>query len=120
MNTIPDRRRLGRLVLPLQFKSHGWEHAPVRLVDLSPEGACIEHDRPLPDWDLCLVVLPPALGGLQLQGEVVWSRVAGRKPAGGGQGPAYYQSGLAFSGLTPAQQAGLAAALQRLKASQAE
>jgi hypothetical protein len=116
----PDRRRVARLPIPLQFKSRGLEDEAVRLIDLSPEGACLEHDRPLPDWDCCLVVLPPALGGLHLQGEVVWSRVAGRRPGGAGRGPAYYQSGLSFSALTPAQQDGLAAALQRLKAAQAE
>jgi len=120
MTTPADRRRVARLPIPLQLKSRGLEHEVVRLVDLSPEGACIEHDRPLPNWDLCFVVLPPALGGLRLQGEVVWSRVAGRKPEGGGKGAAYYQSGLSFSDLTPAQQDGLAAALQGLKAAQEE
>jgi hypothetical protein len=51
---------------------------------------------------------------------VVWSRVAGRRPGGAGRRPAYYQSGLSFSDLTLAQQDGLAAALQRLKATLAE
>ncbi len=120
MSTPTDRRYLARLPIPLQLKSRGLADEAVRLIDLSPEGVCIEHDRPLPDWDFCLVVLPPALGGLRLQGEVVWSRVAGRKPEGGGRGVAYYQSGLSFSDLTPAQQDGLTVVLQRLKAAHEE
>ena len=120
MATRPERRRVARLPIPSRFSGPGLEEQPVRLLDLSREGARIEHDRPLPNWDLCFVVLPPALGGLRLQGEVVWSRVAGRKPEGGGKGAAYYQSGLSFSDLTPAQQDGLAAALQGLKAAQEE
>jgi len=114
-----DRRRVARLPVPSQFTSPGLENEVVRLVDLSPDGACLEHVRPLPDWDMCFVELPQALGGVRLQGEVVWSRVGGRQPGAAGQGRAYYQSGLHFTLLTPVQRAGLTAALAILKAAQA-
>jgi len=80
----PDRRRVARLSVPSQFTSPGLENEAVRLVNLSPDGACLEHFRPLPDWDMCFVELPLALGGVRLQGEVVWSRVGGA--AAGGRG----------------------------------
>ena len=115
----PDRRRVARLPVPSQFTSPGLENEAVRLVNLSPDGACLEHFRPLPDWDMCFVELPLALGGVRLQGEVAWSRVGGRQPGAAGQGLVYYQSGLHFTLLTPAQRAGLTAALAILKATQA-
>ncbi len=116
MANVAERRRVARLPVPSQFNSPGLENEAVRLVDLSPEGACFEHVRPLPDWDTCFVVLPPALGGVRLQGELVWSRVGGRQPGADGKGQIYYQSGLHFTLLTPEQQAGLTAALHILKA----
>jgi hypothetical protein len=83
MATRPERRCVARLPVPSQFTSPGLENKAVCLVDLSPDGACLEHVRPLPDWDMCFVELPLALGGVRLQGEVVWSRVGG----GGSRGP---------------------------------
>ncbi len=66
----------------------------MRLLDLSPRDARIEHVRQLPDWTLYLLDLPRALGGVRLQGEVLWSRVSGYKAVGPGKRLVYYQSGL--------------------------
>jgi hypothetical protein len=118
MTTRPERRHVARLPIPSQFGSPGQEDQPVHLCDLSPEGACIEHVRPLPDWETCFVELPLSLGGVRLQGEVVWSRVGGHKPGAEGKSRVYYQSGLHFTVLTPEQQAGLMAALELLKTTQ--
>ncbi len=112
----PERRRVPRLPIPSHLRGPGREEEPVRLLDLSPEGARLEHPRPLPDWKVCSLTLPPALGGGRLQGEVVWSRVLQRKRGPKGLGQLYHQSGLSFLLLTPAQQDALAAALKRLKA----
>jgi len=60
----------------------------------------------------------PGLGGIRLQGEVLWSRRAGRKRVLRGKRLVYYQSGLIFRWLTPAQRAGLVAALDILKGAQ--
>jgi len=116
MATRPERRRVARLPIPSRFSGPGLEEQPVRLLDLSREGARIEHVRPVPDWNLCVLTLPPALGGIRLQGEVVWSRVMGPKLGPKGAPQIYHQSGLTFILLTPAQQDALAAALKRLKA----
>ena len=118
MLTSPERRHVARLTVPIQLSGPGPEGQQVCLVDLSPEGACIEHVRPFADWSISVVDLPPALGGVRLQGEVVWSRVGGRKPGAEGKGLVYYQSGLHFTLLTPEQRAGLTTALQLLKAAQ--
>ena len=120
MITRPDRRHVARLTIPSQLGSPGLEDQQVRLVDLSPDGACIEHPRPFADWDLCFMDLPPALGGIRLQGEVVWSQVRGRKLGPKGARQICHQSSRTFILLTPAQQDALTAALQRLRAAREE
>jgi len=119
MTKRPERRQVARLTVPVQFSGPGREAHEVRLVDLSPKGARIEHFRPLPNWTLCILVLPPALGGIRLQGEAVWSRAVGRKQVAEGERLVYYQSGVTFKWLTAAQQTALTAALQILQAAQA-
>ena len=109
---------MARLIVPAQLGGPRLGLQPVRLCDLSPEGARIEHFRPLPKWTLYFLDLPRALGGGRLQGEVLWSRMGGRKSVAGKR-LVYYQSGLIFRWLTPEQQAGLAAALEILTATQA-
>ncbi len=118
MATQPERRRVPRLPIPSRFSGPGRKEEPVRLLDLSREGARIEHTHSLPDWQLCYLTLPPALGGTRLQGEVVWSQMLRRKRGPKGLGQIYHQSGLTFILLTPAQQDALAAALKRLHAAQ--
>jgi len=90
----------------------------MRLLDLGFGGACIEHIHPLPDWHLYYLDVPPALGGARLQGEVVWSQGAGRTEVAEGKSVVCYRSGLRFTLLSAQQQAGLAAALEILKAAQ--
>ncbi len=118
MTTTPGRRRSPRFPVPAQLSGPWREDQLVRVIELSAEGTRIEHLRPVPDWGLCLVDLPPALGGTRLQGRVVWSRVAGGKPVAGGNWQDYYQSGLAFTPLTREQQDAVAAALEILKSVQ--
>jgi len=113
-----ERRRVARLPIPSRFSGPGLAEQPVCLLDLSRAGARIEHVRPVPDWQLCSLTLPPALGGIRLQGEVVWSQMLRRKRGPRGLGQIYHQSGLTFILLTPAQQDALAAALKRLHAAQ--
>ena len=118
MLTSPERRHVARLTVPIQLSGPGPEGQQVCLVDLSPEGACIEHLRSLPEWDICFFALPRALGGIRLQGQVVWSRAVGRQPDTQGGRQIYYQSGLRFTELTPEQRAGLTAALESLRSAQ--
>ena len=113
-----ERRLVARLPIPSRFSGPGLEQQAVRLLDLSREGARIEHVHPVPDRKLCDLTLPPALGGVRLHGEVIWSHIAGYKPVVEGKSGLVYQSGLTFRWLTPKQRAGLAAALEILKAAQ--
>ncbi len=118
MSRRRERRHVARLMVPSVLRGAGSEDQEVWLVDLSREGACIEHFRPIPDWRMWFLTLPPALSGVRLHGEVLWSRAAGRMPSAKGERQVYYQSGMAFRYLTPEQQAGLATALEVLKAAQ--
>ena len=74
---MKERRHIVRLTIPSLLYGLGLEEQEVRLVDLSAEGARVEHLHPVPDRKIWPLVLPSALGGVRLQGEVVWSRVAG-------------------------------------------
>jgi len=114
-----EKRRAERLTLPARLSDRGLADRPVRLVNLSLGGACVEHLRPLPAWGTCFVGLAQGLGGIHFEGQVVWSRAAGQQPDGEGPPQAYYRSGLRFAWLTPEQQAGLAAALEILKSAAA-
>jgi hypothetical protein len=87
----------------------------VRLLDLSAEGARIEHLGHLHEGVVCFVDLPPALGGARINGEVVWTRLRKGEQTFEGDKHVYYQSGLTFVGVTPEQQAALAVALVILK-----
>ncbi len=111
----PERRRVVRLSVPWHLSGPGGESQEGRLIDLSPEGVRIEHVEPVRDWSLCVLDLPPALGGVRLMGEVVWSRVCGRKQVAEGKWRVCYRSGLAFRGLTDAQRTALARALESLR-----
>ncbi len=115
MSTTRERRRIPRLPIPSQLSGPELEEHQVRLLDLSPEGAQIEHIRVFPDWTLCFLNLPPALGGVRLQGQVIWSQVAGRTTLADGKRVIRYRSGLHFTELTREQHAGLTAALNILK-----
>ncbi len=116
----PERRHNVRLTIPSELRGPGLGRHQVRLLDLSPEGVRIEHAHPFSDGHLCFLDLPSALGGVGLQGRVIWSREAGRQEVGEGDWVVFFQSGVHFAALTPAQRAGLTAALERLKADHAQ
>ena len=77
MADTSDRRSVARLTVPLHLSGPGLELRLVRLLDLSPEGARIEHLEPLREGVVCVVDLPPTLGRLRLTGRVVWTGVRG-------------------------------------------
>ncbi len=111
-----ERRHSVRLTVPSELIGPGLGRHQVRLLDLSPEGARVEHVPPFPDRRLCFLDLPSTLGGVRLQGEVIWSREAGRKEVAEGEWMVFFQSGVRFTLLTLGQQAGLVTALDVLKA----
>ncbi len=111
----PEQRRVARLTVPLRLGGFEREPRLVRLIDLSAEGAHIEHPEHLTEGVICFVDLPPALGGVQLTSRVVWTRLHKGEQTFEGDKDVYYQSGLTFVGITPEQQAAVAAALEMLK-----
>ena len=115
MGTTPEHRRSPRLPVPAPLSGRGMGQLQVRLLDLSPEGARVEHVHPFPDRRLCFLDLPPALGGGSLQGEVVWSQEGGRKEVAEGDWVVSFESGLRFTVLTVGQQASLTVALDIVK-----
>jgi hypothetical protein len=86
----------------------------VRLLDLSPAGAQIEHLDLFRLGASCALDLPPPCGALSLPAEVVWCAVVGRKRKLGGDSHLVARSGLRFTTLTTAQRAALAESLRHL------
>ncbi len=118
MGEIPDRRRVARLTVPRHLTGPGLELRLVRLLELSSEGARIEHSEHLREGLVCYVDLPPALGRVRLTGSVVWTRLHRGEQTFEGDARVYYQSGLVFVGITPEQRGALAVALTILKTSE--
>ncbi|GEM_PF-537259 len=115
MVETPDRRRVARLSFPLYPGGFEMERRPVRILDLSAEGARIEHEEHLHEGLVCFVDLPPALGRVRLTARVVWTKLHKGEQTFEGDKHVYHQSGLTFIGITPEQQTGLAAALEILR-----
>jgi hypothetical protein len=113
-----ERRKVARITVPSQIRGTGLENREVRLLDLSPEGARIAHEKPLQPGAPCALILPPALGPVRLPARIIWSQISGGEQTLEGERVLHHQSGLAFRGLTPEQQTALAAALTTLKAAQ--
>jgi hypothetical protein len=116
MTKLRERRRVARLYVPRALGGGESELRQVELLDLSPTGARIEHREHLHEGLMCFVDLPRAFGRLRLTGRVVWTRLHKGEQTLEGARHHYYQSGLTFTGLTPAQRSALTAALRTLQA----
>ena len=112
MPETPERRRGARLSVASHF---GGEVSSARLLDLSSEGARVEHPGRPPGGRVCFVDLPPVLGRVRLIGRVVWTQLQGGEQTREGERRLIYQSGVAFVGVTPEQRTALEAALAILK-----
>jgi len=110
-----ERRRVARITVPRHLSGPELDFGLVRVLDLSPLGARVEHFEPFREGVVCFVELPPTLGGMRLTGRVVWTMLRWGEQTFEGQRRLHYQSGLAFIGLTPEQQGGLATALAVLR-----
>ena len=115
MVETPNRRRVARVTVPRHLGPFELELRLARLLDLSAEGVRIEHPGHLHEGLRLFIDLPPDLGGVRLTGEVVWTRLRKGEQTLEGDRIVYYQSGIAFSGITPEQQAALAVALAILR-----
>ena len=115
MAETQERRRVARLTVASHLGGFKLGVSPARLLDLSSEGARIEHPGHLDKGLVCYVDLPPALGRVLLAGRVVWTRPQRGEQTFEGNKQLDYQSGLAFVGITPEQRTALTAALEILK-----
>ncbi|HXZ44783.1 MAG TPA: PilZ domain-containing protein, partial [archaeon] len=106
------------LVPPLPVQSR--PPMPLRLVDLSPSGACLEHPCRLHPGSSCVLEFPPALGPLTLTAQVVRSNVVGVELGPEETRRPRYESGVAFVRVTPDQRAALAQVLEHLAAGETE
>ena len=86
----------------------------VRLLDLSPTGAQIEHLDLFRLGASCAIDLPAPCGALGVPARVIWCTVIGRKRKLGGDSHLVARSGLRFTALTQAQHAAIADSLRHL------
>ncbi len=97
----PERRQVARLTTPSQFSGRTLAHPPVRLVDLSLQGARIEHPDPLNAGLMCFIDFPPALGRGSLTGRVVWTKPHRHERTLEGARQRSYRSGLTWTRAHP-------------------
>jgi hypothetical protein len=109
-----ERRRVHRVPVAGELDARARATLPVRLLDLSPYGARIEHLDLLRPGSACTFDLPPVIGPLTLFARVIHSSIVGAAPTPDGERMLRYHSGLAFTGITTDQQTSLASALERL------
>ena len=102
-----DRRAVPRTTLTDHPAVRVQEGGEVRLLDLSRDGARIEHLDLLRPGASCRLELP-GLASLSLPAQVLWCTVIGRMRRPDGNSHLVSQSGLRFSRLTVAQHAALA------------
>jgi len=115
MAEMPDRRRVARVLVPWHLSARVLDSHEVRILDLSTAGVGIEHVEPLQPGTSCTLEFPLPFGSLRLTARVVWSLLKGGGQIREGDRGHQYQSGLAFTELTPEQQTALARALETLE-----
>lgn len=115
MVEMPERRQAVRIVVPWRLSGRVLDGREVRILDLSTAGVGVEHDDPLQPGASCTMEIPLPFGPLQLGARVVWSLLRDDGEIREGSPRCRYQSGLAFTGLTPEQRAALARALETLR-----
>jgi len=108
MTDLNERRAAPRATLPDQPAVRVREVREVRLLDLSRDGARIEHLDLFRPGTAFPLELPSPFGSLTVPAKVVWCSVIGRKSRLGGESHLVSRSGLRFAKLTAAQDAALA------------
>jgi hypothetical protein len=103
-----DRRAAPRAILADRPAARAHEAKEVCVLDLSRDGARIEHLDLLRPGAPCSLELPQPFGALTLPARVVWCTVVGRTRRPGGESHLVSRSGLRFATLNVAQHAALA------------
>lgn len=107
-----EKRAVPRMELPERYPARVRGVREARLVDLSVQGARIEHHGLLPPGSLCRLELPSLGGALALAAEVVWSTVIGAERTAQGERHLLSRTGLKFAALTVEQRTVLAESLR--------
>lgn len=105
-------------MVPWHLSARVLDSHEARILDLSTAGVGIEHAVPLQPGTTCTLEFPLPFGSVHLAARIVWSLLKAADPiAEGREGDrgSHYHSGLAFTELTPEQQAALARALETLQ-----
>jgi len=110
--THGEKRAVSPSVFPERPLARVREVREVRLVDLSVQGARIEHRGLLPPGSPCRLELPSALGDLVLAAEGVWSTVIGAERTTQGERRLLSRTGLKFGRPTAEQRRALAESLR--------
>jgi hypothetical protein len=103
-----ERRAVPRTTLGGHLPVRLQDGRDVRVLNLSGDGAQIEHFDILRPTATCHLELPPPFGAVVLPARVVWCTVIGRKRRPGGESRLVARSGLRFAPLTVAQHTALA------------
>ncbi len=92
-----DRRKHVRVILPSATRGSLNLASGVRVFNLSPEGALIEHAARLSPGETCVLGLTSAGEELRLRSHVAWTQVYGGRRTGDGERELVFRSGLAFA-----------------------
>ncbi len=114
MSDFPERRRRPRVPVTGPLPARARATVDVRVLDLSLEGARLQHGGLLRPGAPCLLELPPPVCPLPLRARVVRSKVVGVERDAAGERHLRYESALAFTNLHPDQETALTRALERL------
>ncbi len=107
-------RRAVRVALPGGVQGQLDGQVPVKVLDLSPLGARLEHAEPLLPKHQCLLTFAlPETNPLRLPGSIVWSRAHLLEPHSG-ETKWLYHSGVEFLNVQPTIARDLGALLRRL------
>jgi len=107
---MEERRKLPRTPVPQDLAPLDPETG-ARLIDLSPEGACLEYAEPVPKGTEVLVRIPSAADPVRIPAVVVWSRlVASLHRPGGGRRDVFHV-GVTFTRATAEEDAAIRRAL---------
>lgn len=102
-----DRRRRPRLTLLAKLEASVSHQEDVRVINLGPAGAMIEHGAPLASGGIRILALRLAGVDLRLRSRIAWSRVHSASKDLFGQKTIRYRSGLHFLDLPEAAEAHL-------------
>lgn len=114
MADFRERRGTPRLSITAHIGARARATLEVRLVDLSFNGARIEHGDLLRPGSTCAFQFPPAIGSLILSARVIHSTIVGATQNADGERHLRYQTGLQFVGVTPDQRSVLEGIVERL------